>query len=139
MDNIGYTIEEVPVTKIEKLYTCTECGFKVLMDSYEIRSHCAKHRIERVKIDTEYKAPVRVITETEGRGFSVDYVGSAVFKSEEQADELCYLLQATADYYLPRLAEVKEWQGPGKYMAVSTKVSGMGQTTESIMFTKEKL
>lgn len=138
MDNLGFTIEEVPVTKIEKLYTCTECGFKIQADVYKIRNHCASHKIEQAKIDAQYKEPEKMLRNTFGGGYSVEYIGSAVFKSEEQADELCYLLQVTADYYTPRLVEVEEWQGPGKYRAVSTKTGGMGETTESIIFTKER-
>lgn len=139
MEDLGFTIEEIPVTKIEKLYTCTECGFKVEADVYKIRYHCAKHKIVKVKKDTQYQEPERIIEHTEGRRLIVTYIGSAVFESEEQADELCSLIQMTADYWLPVLAEVYEWTGSGKYIAKSTKVSGMGQTTESIMFTKEKV
>ena len=68
----------------------------------------------------------------------MSYIGSAVFQSEEQAEELCYLLDAVADYYMPTMAEVT-WEGPGKYYAVSVKTGGMGETFESITFTKEKV
>jgi len=138
MDNLGFTIEEVPVTKIEKLYTCTECGFKIQADVYKIRNHCAKHKVVKVKQDTSYQEPEISVKDTEGRGFEVSYTGSAVFQSEEQAEELCYLLQATAEYYSPVLAEVS-WSGPGKYLTVSVKSGGMGETTESITFTKENV
>lgn len=138
MDNLGFTTEEFTVTTIRKRYTCTECGFKVESDPFIIRQHCAKHKIEKIKKDTLYKAPVPFVKETEGCGFEVSYIGSAVFQSEEQAEELCYLLDAVADYYMPTMAEVT-WEGPGKYYAVSVKTGGMGETCESIKFTKEKV
>lgn len=138
MTELGFITEEKQVIKTEKLYTCTECGFKVQADMGKIQRHCAAHKIVSLKKEVQFIEPVKQVVDTAGRGFDVLHTGTAVFTSEEQADELCCLINLSADYYMPTLAEIEKWEGPGKYNYSVRSYGGKGETNVSMTFTKEK-
>ena len=135
-----YTTEEKEVTVVKKVrtYTCNECGEKIENSLHKIEVHCAEHRLPQLKKEVKYKEPERVLYK-EGKEYKIKFVGSAVFSSEQQADEFCKLLQMTADYYNPTVAEVLDWNGPGKYLYEEHRLgSDFGESLTNVEFSKEK-
>lgn len=133
-----FTTEEIEVKKTIKRYTCTECGHKLDNGISAIKKHCAEHRLEVAVKDVSYTLEGRVLINTTD-GIQAVYPISAIFKSEEQADDFCSLLCLTADTYSPILAEIAMWEGQGKYVALGRLTGNdFGETLQSYIFKKEK-